>query len=286
MLPESQSPLSLQHLEPSRASRRSSSFLVEAGVMKKMKSKMKDKMKEKEKSDDGGCTPEIVAIKKTRVVPVAVPVRSSAPASYEYSAPDPPSSGEVSKGMTYGGGMTPPVDMTGPSSGYSVGGEENDAGYGQSGSYDQSGGSGYDEDDSHEMMNDHEDEEEEEGDGYADQEDGYGVMAEGVEGYEANGDEDDDGYRRRSANSSRANAPPTLASALEYISAANPDSTRTSARLVPLTDTSIGFLLSKAKPINVSQKEVGLMPRLRRSLTHSSPKWRVRESFFVMQQNW
>jgi hypothetical protein len=51
-----------------------SSILVDAGmIMSKMKRKMKDKK----------CTPEIVAIKKTRIVPVAVPVKSmSMPDSY------------------------------------------------------------------------------------------------------------------------------------------------------------------------------------------------------------
>ena len=51
----------------------SSSILVDAGIMKKMKKKIKDKK----------CVPEIVAIKKTRIVPVAVPVKSlSMPDAY------------------------------------------------------------------------------------------------------------------------------------------------------------------------------------------------------------
>lgn len=50
-------------------------------IMKKMKKmkekmeKMKEKMKESEDGGEGGCTPEVVAIKKTRVIPVAVPVK-------------------------------------------------------------------------------------------------------------------------------------------------------------------------------------------------------------------
>lgn len=53
--------------------------------MKKVKDKMKDKMKDKGK----GCVPEIVAIKKTRIVPVAVPVHSTRPV---YEADEPPPS--------------------------------------------------------------------------------------------------------------------------------------------------------------------------------------------------
>lgn len=56
-----------------------SSILVDAGkIMSHMKKKMKNKK----------CTPEIVAIKKTRIVPVAVPVKSySMPDSYSMTPP-------------------------------------------------------------------------------------------------------------------------------------------------------------------------------------------------------
>ena len=67
------------------------SSFVDAGIMRKMKKKIKDKK----------CVPEIVAIKKTRIVPVAVPVKSIA---NEYHAPSAHPVVPDYKGDSYGGG--------------------------------------------------------------------------------------------------------------------------------------------------------------------------------------
>ena len=160
-------------------------LFAEAGVMSMSIEKMKDKMKkEKDKKGKGKCVPEIVAIKKTRVVPVAVPVRPSAPpypapsyppepAAYpdpEPTAPPAPPAPKMEYTPSYPAAMT---DAYAPPAGYST----------------EEGDDGYDEDSD---------------EGYAEQEEAYGVEGQVNEGYETTVEDDgyeSEGYERRNEES-------------------------------------------------------------------------------------
>lgn len=248
-------------------------MFVEAGVMTKMKKmteKMKDKMKEKEGKKKGGCVPEIIAVKKTKVIPVAVPVRSyqpnqeSSPPAPSYSPPPQPQPAPVS-------------NMHSPPSKGSDGhmmGTSGDSGYGG----DEDDGGGYEEDD-------HDDDDE---DGYDEHEESYGVEGEAVEGYESDADEhgDEEEYRRRSGNESQLLVDPTSTTpAVEYTSLGSEEASRNSKpHDYPPGDHHSERRRLKREPGSRVLKERRLIPRFRRSLSHPGSRWRVSGSLFFMQQ--
>lgn len=176
------------------------SFLVHlcnGGMMKKLKDKMKDKK----------CVPEVVAIKKTRVVPVAVPIKMDTMNSYEpevmsmkdmsYSAPAP---------------MAPAPSADPPSyteaEGDDGGGDDDDPYSSSGGNYEDSSDDG---DDSPPSMG-YNDESQDDGESVGENDvldasattddgDGDGGYDEGYGSEEGSSDSDDE-YKRRSANTS------------------------------------------------------------------------------------
>lgn len=281
LLPISLSPSSFPDLLSIPSPLTSCPMLVEAGMMKKMKEKITPKEKKEKKEKDDGCVPEIVAIKKTRIVPVAVPVRSPAQPSYEsddapsYPPQPPPTSNKYSPPSP-----APPAPPKAskskypmPMKGGSYGGMS-EAGYGGM------GGMGYGGEDGEEGGGygggDHEDDDEEE-DGYAEHEDGYGVEGAAVEGYESE-DGYDDGYKRRSSQQ------------LDAVSAA------AATDFTSLVDRKAG---SKSQDGNFEPSDLfddyrepdedyvtesRTSQRFRRSLTHPGSRWRVSGSMFFMEQ--
>jgi hypothetical protein len=279
---------------PSQSSVKSVYLFAEAGVMKKMKEKMKDKKKEKEKG--GGCVPEIVAIKKTRVVPVAVPVKSAQSADEEYqSAYSPPPASD--SGNKYNSNKSPPQPQYAappasspympPQQSYGGGGgygpsEAVGGGYG--GGYEtEKGMSGYPEEHDEDG---HDDDEEEEG--YEEHEEGYGVEGDAAVGYESGGHEDeDDEYRRRSGNESISSTgtASTSASVIEYTSLVKQEPTRTSD--VRLSENASPQRRSKRESTIALTKSTRLVPRIIDQMRQSSHpgNWRFRGSVLFMQQS-
>lgn len=244
--------------------------------MKKMKEKMKDKMKEKEEKKKGGCVPEIIAVKKTKIIPVAVPVRSAQPKD-DYSPPapsysPPPQPAPVSN--TYS--SPPSAVMSAPNAGGYTMGTSGDSGYGADTEDEDEGGYGDDE---------HDDDDEE---GYDEHEESYGVEGHAAEGYESDADEhgDDDEYRRRSGNESQLLADPTSTTpVIEYTSLVSEEGSRNSKpHDYPLEDRHSERRRSKRDPESGVWKERRLIPRFRRSLSHPGSRWRVSGSLFFMQQ--
>ena len=240
--------------------------------MKKMKEKVRDKIKEKK-----GCVPEIVAIKKTRIIPVAVPVRSSQPAYDDspppssYSsyppAPQPAAKPAPSNSNRYPG---PPPPSYGPSTS------------GGSGGYAMGGGhsaGGYDDDD-------HDDDDDDEHEGYDEHEESYGHEGHAEEGHESYEHEDDDEYRRRSGNESLvAEFKSTSSPVIEYTSLVSGEA---SSNFEPLDDQPQDRHSErrrmKREPDREFWAERRLIPRFRRSLSHPASRWRVSGSVFFMQQ--